>query len=92
MKLFFTSSLHKASGAYITHRLADTGRNMLACLRRAAVTNSTEREGSGVKAVSASVPLAPNAEGPQFWRGVADALQLAPAQRADIARFWRVFR
>ncbi len=65
---------------------------MLACRRRAAVTNSAERERSGVKAVGASVPAVPNDEGPQFWRGVADALQLAPAQRADIACFWRVFR
>ena len=65
---------------------------MLACRRRAAVTKSAERERFGAKAVGASAPVAPNDEGLQFWRGVADALQLAPAQRADIARFWRVFR
>ena len=56
------------------------------------MTKSAARERSGVKAVRASVPVVLKDEGPQFWRGVADALQLAPAQRADIARFWRVFR
>ncbi len=43
-------------------------------------------------AVVENVRVALGSEGPAMWRGVAAALQLTDAQRADIVTLWRAFR
>lgn len=60
--------------------------------RRAALTNMTSVKRFVATAVVENVRVALGSEGPAMWRGVAAALQLSDAQRADIVTLWRAFR
>ena len=64
--------------------------NSWAC--RAALTNMSSVKKFVATAVVENVRVALGSEGPAMWRGVAAALQLTEAQRADIVTLWRAFR
>lgn len=59
---------------------------------RAALTNMSSVKKFVATAVVENVRVALGSEGPAMWRGVAAALQLTEAQRADIVTLWRAFR
>ena len=63
---------------------------MSACLHRAALTNTTSVNRFVASAVEGGAQM--GSEEPALWRRVAAAIQLTPAQRADIVQLWRAFR
>lgn len=60
------------------------------CGRRAALTNTTSVNRFVASAVEGGAQM--GSEEPALWRRVAAAIQLTPAQRADIVQLWRTFR
>ncbi|KAK9835392.1 hypothetical protein WJX81_006933 [Elliptochloris bilobata] len=67
-------------------------RELLFLYIRAALTNMSNVMKFVAAAVVENVRVALGSEGPAMWRGVAAALQLTEAQRADIVTLWRAFR
>ena len=59
-------------------------------VHRAALTNSASVNRLVASAVDGSVLM--SCREPALWQGVAHAIQLTPAQRADIVQLWRLSR
>ncbi len=74
------------------HVFATGRRTSLVVLRRAALTNTTSANRFVATSVVERARVGLAGEGPAVWRRVAAALQLTPAQRADVDHLWRALR